>query len=133
MVEHAMWVWSDDGTLKDDSPQIQWLRGVNEAGEKTGRPMNIASSLKQWMIDTGFEDVTEKVFLLPMSTWPKDRRLKEAGLWESVVGPESIEAYGLRLYTQVLGWDAEEARALQEKVKRQVRDKSIHAYTKVYV
>ncbi|KAL1961876.1 hypothetical protein VTN77DRAFT_956 [Rasamsonia byssochlamydoides] len=132
IVEAAFWSWSDDGTLKDDSPYMQYIRDLNEAGEKLGREMNVAHKLKGWLINAGFEAVTEKVYLLPLGPWPKDPRLKEVGKWESIAAPESVEAYGLRLYTQILGWSVEEARNHQERVKKQLRERSLHAYCKVY-
>lgn len=133
IVEVAIWAWSDDGSLKEDSPYIQWLTHLNQAGDKTGRKMNVAPELRRWVTDAGFEDVTEKVYVVPLGPWPKDPRLKELGKWETVVAPESVEAYGLRLYTQILGRSPEEARTQQERVKKQFRERSLHAYTKVYV
>ncbi|KAL1981103.1 hypothetical protein VTN96DRAFT_3086 [Rasamsonia emersonii] len=132
IVEVAIWAWSDDGSLKEDSPYIQWLTHLNQAGDKTGRKMNVAPELRRWVTDAGFEDVTEKVYVVPLGPWPKDPRLKELGKWETVVAPESVEAYGLRLYTQILGRSPEEARTQQERVKKQFRERSLHAYTKVY-
>ncbi|KAL1963791.1 hypothetical protein VTN77DRAFT_7857 [Rasamsonia byssochlamydoides] len=43
VVELTAWVWSDDGTLKDDSPYMQYIRWVNGASGKSGRKLNIAS------------------------------------------------------------------------------------------
>ncbi|KAL1987703.1 hypothetical protein VTN96DRAFT_2543 [Rasamsonia emersonii] len=131
-VEHTAWAWSDDGTLKDDSPYMQYIRWLNEASEKSGRRINIAPELKQWMIDAGFEDVTEKVYMVPLGPWPKDPKLKEVGKWEYILAPESVEAYGLRLYTQVLGWSSDEAKIHHALVRQQLRDRTVHAYVKLY-
>lgn len=95
--------------------------------------MNVAPELRRWITDAGFEDVTEVVYVVPLGPWPKDPQLKELGKWESVAAPEAVEAYGLRLFTQILGWSSAEARTLQERVKKQLRERSVHAYTKVYV
>ncbi|KKA16612.1 UMTA methyltransferase family protein [Rasamsonia emersonii CBS 393.64] len=71
-VEIDVWAWSDDSTLKDDSPYMQYLRNLHEAGNRTGRKMNIAPNLKDWIKETGFEDVTESVYVVPLGPWPKD-------------------------------------------------------------
>ncbi|KAL1962249.1 hypothetical protein VTN77DRAFT_9905 [Rasamsonia byssochlamydoides] len=129
----TMWGWSDDGSLKDDSPYIQYLKNLHKAGEKIGRDVNIATKLKHWVEEAGFEDVVEKVYILPLGPWPKDPKLKELGKWTYIQFPDAIDAYGLRLYTQVLGWDANEAKIHHALVKQQLRDRSLHAYSKIYV
>jgi hypothetical protein len=133
VVEHTMWAWSDDGTLKDDSPYMQYMRLLNTASEDAGRTLNVAAELKQWVIDAGFDNVTEKVYFVPLGPWTRDKKLKEIGKWEYLLVPDSVEAYALRLYTQVLGWSSDEARIQYALVNQQLRDKSIHAYVKVYV
>lgn len=112
---------------------MQYIRWLNEASEKSGRRINIAPELKQWMIDAGFEDVTEKVYMVPLGPWPKDPKLKEVGKWEYILAPESVEAYGLRLYTQVLGWSSDEAKIHHALVRQQLRDRTVHAYVKLFV
>jgi len=107
LMESAMWAWSSDGSLKDDSPYMQFLRYLNEAAEKTDRKLNVVDELKQWMADGGFEDVKQDVRYIP---WVKDPAMKELGKWESFLAPDFVEAYGLRLYTQILGWSLDEAK-----------------------
>ncbi|KAL1989106.1 hypothetical protein VTN96DRAFT_5869 [Rasamsonia emersonii] len=131
--EIDVWAWSDDGSLKDDSPYMQYLRNLREAGEKTGRKMDVAPSLKHWIKEAGFEDVTERVYVAPLGPWPKDPKLKELGRWAYVENPDGVDAYGLRLYTQVLGWEPDAAKIHLALVKEQLRDKNLHAYSKVYV
>lgn len=131
--EFAVRAWSDDGTLKEDSPYAQYLKCLDEAGKKVGKELNIYDRLKQWVIDAGYTDVVEKVYILPLAPWPKDPTLKELGRWQAIGAQDAVEAYGLRLYTQVLGWSAEEAKVHYEMVKEQLRDRKVHAYTKMYV
>ncbi|KAE8382666.1 S-adenosyl-L-methionine-dependent methyltransferase [Aspergillus bertholletiae] len=131
--EFAIDAFSDDGTLKEDSPYREYINNLNKAGEMTGRPMNIATSLKTWMKDAGFEGVVETVYVIPYGPWPKDQKLKELGKWQYAQAPEGVEAYGLRLYTQVLGWSESEAKLHQALVKKQLSDRSLHIYGKLYV
>ncbi|GAB1194210.1 hypothetical protein APSETT444_003452 [Aspergillus pseudonomiae] len=131
--EFVIDAFSDDGTFKQDSPYREYINNLNKAGEITGRPMNVATSLQAWMKNAGFTSVTEVVYVLPYGPWPKDRQLKEIGKWQYVQAPEGVEAYGLRLYTQVLGWPESEAKLHQALVKEQLRDRSLHIYGKLYV
>ncbi|KAB8205482.1 S-adenosyl-L-methionine-dependent methyltransferase [Aspergillus parasiticus] len=131
--EFVIDAFSDDGTFKQDSPYREYINNLNKAGEITGRPMNVATSLKTWMKNAGFENVTEVVYVIPYGPWPKDPKLKEIGKWQYVQAPEGVEAYGLRLYTQVLGWPESEAKLHQALVKQQLRDRSLHIYGKLCV
>lgn len=93
--------------------------------------MKIAPNLKDWIKETGFEDVTESVYVLPLGPWPKDPKLKELGRWAYVRNPDAVDAYGLHVYTQVLGWEPDAAKIHLALVKEQLRDKSLHGYSKV--
>ncbi|KAN0072658.1 S-adenosyl-L-methionine-dependent methyltransferase [Elaphomyces granulatus] len=132
-LEPTFWAWSGDGSLKDDSPYMQYLRHLNEAAEKTGRKLNVAAELMGWMKEAGFEDVTQQIFIIPLGPWAKDPAMKELGKWEYILIPESVEAYGLRLYTQILEWTLDEAKIHLAQVKDQLLSRSLHAYSKIYV
>jgi hypothetical protein len=110
---------------------MQYLQNLRDAGERAGRPVDIAPQLKAWLEEAGFEDVTETVYPVPLGPWPKDRKLKEIGKYQYLHVPEATEAYGLRLYTQVLGWSEEEAKVHFALVKEQIQDRSMHAYNKL--
>lgn len=131
--EGSIWAWSDDGSLKPDSPYVQYLEHLDNASKISGRELNVYHKLKQWMIDAGFEDVTESVYLVPLAPWAKDKKLKELGRYYAAMAQDAVEAYGLRLYTQVLGWDTTKAQVHHALVKNQLRDRAVHAYTKLYV
>ncbi|CAI7659402.1 unnamed protein product [Penicillium bialowiezense] len=128
--ESAVWAWSDDGTLRADSPLFQYVQALDAAGRAMGRELNIYFKLKEWMIDAGFEDVQQITYYLPYSPWPRDPYLKEIGKYQAVMVQDAVESYGLRLCTQVLGWGAEPARIFQALVKKQLKDKHMHAYVK---
>lgn len=130
--ESAVWCWSDDRSLKDDSALMEWQRAVNKAAEMIGRELNIYHKLKGWMIEAGFEDVHMSVYTLPFSPWPRDPYLKALGKYQAVQLQQAIDSYSLRLYTQVLGWGSEVAQIHNAKVKHELRDKRLHAYVQTY-
>lgn len=63
-----------------------------------------------------------------MGPWPKDRRLKDIGYWTLMNSETSFEAYGLALFTRVLGMSGEEARAMCLRAQRDLKNKNIHVY-----
>lgn len=127
--ESAVWAWSDDGSLAFDSPLKQYLAALDDAGRKIGRELNIFKDLRRWAIDCGYEDVQEFSYYLPFSPWPVDPRLREIGRIQAMMVQDAVEAYGLRLCTQVLGWSADRTKLLQALVKAQLKDPKLHSYT----
>ncbi|KAJ5467328.1 hypothetical protein N7475_005080 [Penicillium sp. IBT 31633x] len=126
--ESAVWARSDDGSLKEGSALMEWQQALNFAGEKTGRELNIYHKLKDWLIEAGFEDVKLSVYALPFSPWPRDPHLKALGKFQAVQLQQAIDSYSLRLYTQVLNWSSDAAQIHNAVVKRELRDKKLHAY-----
>lgn len=129
--ESAVWGWSDDGSLTDDSPMMQYLMALDDAGKKIGRDLNIYQYLTRWLVDCGFEDVHEATYFLPFSPWPEDPNLKEIGKIQAIMVQDAIEAYGLRLCTQVLGWSPDHTKVLQSLVREQLKNPRMHSYTKM--
>lgn len=111
---------------------MEWQQAVNYAGDLTGRDLNIYFKLKDWMIAAGFVDVSVSVYTLPFSPWPRDPHLKQLGKYQAVQLQQAIDSYSLRLYTQVLGWSSDVALIHNAKVKKELRDKRLHAYVQTY-
>ncbi|GLI79699.1 hypothetical protein PoHVEF18_008039 [Penicillium ochrochloron] len=126
----AFWAYSDDGTCPDDSPLNRYLAALIQASEASGKPYNIQAYLKGWLIDAGFEDVTQLTYFLPYSPWPKYHYLKELGRYQQIMSQQAIEAYVLRLCTQVLGWGVDVSKIFQAQCRKQIGDRNVHAYVK---
>jgi hypothetical protein len=60
---------------------FRWLDLFNEAMEKRGFQMRVASTFKDLLTNAGFVDVVETKFEVPWGPWPEDRRKKAIGLW----------------------------------------------------
>jgi hypothetical protein len=80
------------------------------------------------MIDAGFVDVEEHILKLPVGPWPKDKRLKNVGLFEMVNMDEGLESLSLMLFTRALKWTREEVLMFLMDVRKATKDKSIHSY-----
>ncbi|KAI5787970.1 UMTA methyltransferase family protein [Pyronema domesticum] len=130
--EPAVWAWSDDGTLKDDSYYMQMQRLTEEASVKMGRRFNTAADQKQWMIDAGFVDVQEKIYILPFGPWPKNKKLKQIGFMQKQQLQDALEPYCLALFTRVLDWSNEQVADFLAKVREEIQSGKQHSYTKAY-
>jgi hypothetical protein len=123
---------SDDGTVKADSAnnkwQELWNEGVATVG-MTGRcdPLKMADQMKE----AGFVSVVVQHFKMPIGPWPKDKRLREAGVYNLIRMVDGLTGLSLRVFTQMLGWSTDEMEALLMQVRAEWRRKSIHCYIPV--
>jgi hypothetical protein len=126
--EKYPWFLSDDGTLAEGSPIQEWAKNFFEAAEKFGTPATCVQDLKSMMEKAGFIDVEEHILKLPVGPWPKDKRLKKVGLFESVNMQEGLEALTIKAFTKALGWSAEQVQLFMMDVRKQVKDRGVHSY-----
>ncbi|RDW66656.1 hypothetical protein BP5796_09405 [Coleophoma crateriformis] len=109
-----------------------WNSLCLEASEKTGRPWNTVQYWNSWLQEIGFEDVHEEVFLWPINMWPRDKGLKELGMWFREDVLSVLPATG-RLLTKGLGWSSEEVEVLLAGVRDDVKDRRVHMFEEVRV
>ncbi len=64
-----------------------------------------------------------------MSPWAKDPKLKGQGRYNQLAMLDSLQAYTLKLFTNVLGWPAVRAEMLIANVRKELMDHSIHMYS----
>jgi hypothetical protein len=124
---------SDDGTLTEDHELRQWGSLFLEASEKLGRRMDKTPSYKQMMEKAGFVDVVETQFKWPLNQWPKESYFKKLGEWTLINLDTNLEGLCMALFTRGLGWTTAEVNVFCTSVRKQLRDRNIHAYCAVYV
>lgn len=107
---------------------MQWGDAFCEAAEKFGTPCNTPQKLKGWMERAGFVDVEEHVLKLPVGTWPRDKRLKNVGLFEMVNMQEGLEALSMMAFTRALEWSPEKVQVFLADVRKQTKDRNVHSY-----
>jgi hypothetical protein len=119
----------DDNTMSESNAAKKHLELQVEALAKMGRPAHTGETLKALFENAGFEDVTVLNVKHPLGPWPKDRRLKHIGAMMLLNCATAFEAYGLALFTRVLGMDQEEALALCGDAFAAVKNRHNHTYT----
>ncbi|KAH0537106.1 hypothetical protein FGG08_006067 [Glutinoglossum americanum] len=119
---------SDDGTLPQQSTLRQYFRYVNEAFEKLSIDLRAPSNLSKMFRDAGFEDVHEKVYKIPLGTWPKNPVLKKVGLFQRTNFLEGLSAISLAPYTRVLGWSTEALEVWLTEVRKAILDEKTHSF-----
>lgn len=64
-----------------------------------------------------------------MSPWAKDPKLKHQGRYNQLAMLDSLQAYTLRLFTNVLQWPPVKAEMLIADVRKELMDPRIHMYS----
>jgi hypothetical protein len=80
------------------------------------------------LLDGGFENVQEKVWKVPIGTWPRDPKLKKAGLYNRAMLYDALQAVSLAPLTRGLKWSPEEVELFLVDVRKSLLDVSVHTY-----
>lgn len=124
-------MYCHDHTLEGTSFD-QWAKMCVEGAIKIGKPWTNAVHYKRWMEEAGFENVKEKIFEVPTSTWPKGKKQKELGMWFQADLMDVLGAT-MAMFTRVLGWSMETWERFLVDVRKDVSNRAIHAYMPVHI
>ena len=68
---------------------------MHGAGVKSGKPFDTASTMKAAIEATGFVNVREKEYKVPIRKWIKNARLKGAGKYNKAQILNGLEGYAV--------------------------------------
>jgi Methyltransferase domain len=120
---------SDDGSM-DGTALLEWQTHVKEAATKTGVEWTNVPNYKRWMIEGGFEDVTEVNFRWPSNQWSSVRKERLLGAWtQAQIDNGMLESVSTRLFIMKLGWSKERLDEFLARVNRDTKDPRIKAYS----
>jgi hypothetical protein len=99
-----------------------------EASRNLGRRLDVAPKYKDMMEKAGFTGIVEKRFKWPTNPWPRDKKYKDIGAGTLVNVDGGLEGLVMALFTRGLKWTPEETVVFCAAVRKQLRDRNIHAY-----
>ncbi|KAK7564384.1 S-adenosyl-L-methionine-dependent methyltransferase [Phyllosticta citricarpa] len=111
-----------------NSALLEWSDLFIGSAEKFGKTMRVIDNMKRWITDTGFQEVSEVRYKVPVGPWSSDTKLKEPGKWNMLYCYHGCEGWAMFLLTHVLGWKPEEVQLLVARFKQALKDKKTHAY-----
>lgn len=130
-------ICSDDNSIPEDWPPRKAVSLTLDAIRKTGRDFRTNDQLLKLLEDAGFVDIVSTTFKMPMSSWPKAKHLKQAGMLQMVNAETLYHSYGLALFTRVLGMSPEEATKVCDEARDatlfRARKERVHDWTPFYV
>ncbi|RAH49795.1 class I SAM-dependent methyltransferase [Aspergillus brunneoviolaceus CBS 621.78] len=127
--EFETWIRSDDGTDQQAVRIHEYQRKLDEASRRFGKRMNIASSVRGWMQDAGFQHVTDDTYKCPLGPWARNPHFKELGRMGKAAFFDTIEPYSLALLTRVMDYTYEQAQRYAQDVRHELVHGSFHIYT----
>ncbi|EFY85253.1 methyltransferase, putative [Metarhizium acridum CQMa 102] len=98
----------DDGTLNPCGPIVSWISDLILAADRMGRPTLLGPILKRAYENVGFVDVQQRVYKMPLNSWPKNRYLKQIGLLWGHNLVEGLSAFSYQLLHHGFNRSAEE-------------------------
>ncbi|KAJ9150724.1 Methyltransferase domain-containing protein [Pleurostoma richardsiae] len=121
---------SDDGTVAEDSAMGQWSKLWVEAGRKMSQTFQVVEHdiQRKSMEAAGFVDIQEKLFKVPIGSWPADPKQKEIGQFVQLFLEEDLEGHLTFISNVILGWSAQQILVFAALLRREMRSNKSHAY-----
>jgi hypothetical protein len=101
----------------------------NRIGVSMNLIFDIVPHIPTMLTDLNFEEVERVDKVVPLGPWPKDKGLKQIGLFFRLQFLEmALEAYTMALFTRN-GWSQEETQVLLAQVRNEIKSGKMHLYT----
>lgn len=125
---------TDDNTIPQDSRlrfwEEEWTRGVQKVGLRGACDPELVMAQ---MREVGLVNVHTRHFKMPIGPWPKDPKLREAGLFGMVNLLEGLHGLSVKIFTDLLGYSTTELEMLLLECRQECRNRRVHSYYPVYV
>jgi hypothetical protein len=119
--------------MADDYGFAVFIKNLAEGLSRFGVDLLGLDKNHELLKTAGFTHVEEKVFKVPIGTWPKDPRMKTIGSYNRSVISDALQGVSMGPYTRGLKWSAEEVEAFLTGVRKSLQDKSVHSYYTFHV
>ncbi|KAJ5241800.1 uncharacterized protein N7469_000127 [Penicillium citrinum] len=130
-LEFDIRLYSDDGSLKEDSLLARWGDNFIACGKRAGRSLTTQETMKAAIEKAGFVDVHEHLYRLPLGPWAKNEVLKEAGRINYHHWSAGLEGYAMWLLTKFGApepWTTDEVHVYLASIRKELADSKTHAY-----
>ncbi|KAF7563142.1 hypothetical protein G7046_g960 [Stylonectria norvegica] len=112
-----------DGTALE-----KWNGYIRDGISRLGRDVFAPFRCREYLLDAGFENVTQKKFVVPTSPWAKGHDEKVLGAMQMKSSLEGISGMTLWVFTKGLEWTREDVELFLVDVRKDLADRRIHAY-----
>ncbi|KAF4418862.1 methyltransferase [Fusarium acutatum] len=124
-----------DAVPPHEHPVAQYWTYINEGLAQLGVdfPAAAGGKLATKMQAAGFVNVTERVFHVPLGTWPKNQVLKTVGLYWRTILTDGLQAIALGPMSRGMGWSREQIEVFLVDVRRAYSDHTSLLYMPMHI
>ncbi|KAH6894151.1 S-adenosyl-L-methionine-dependent methyltransferase [Thelonectria olida] len=124
-----------NGMVPPEHPVAKYWQLITDGLSELGVNFHAAAggNLANMMREAGFVNVTERVFHVPLGTWPKNKVLKTVGLYWRTILMDGMQAIALGPLTRGLGWNREQVEMLLVDTRRAYLSNSILMYMPCHI
>ena len=119
---------SDDGSVTEANSLKLFAEDVARAASNIGMSLRMANEFFDLLEGAGFVNIEKKTFKLPIGPWPKDKRLKEVGLFYREQLLQGLHGFALGLLGRVSGWSHDEIQVCIAIVRKDIQNAAIRGY-----
>jgi len=123
----------DDSTLREDNQVDAFLKGVKDGLAAFGVSLLGMEKNPDNVRAAGFDNVEERVYKVPLGTWPRDQKMKTIGLYNRSMIYDGLQGISMGPFTRGLKWSTQEVETFLIGVRKALMDNSQHTYLPFHV
>jgi len=104
--------------MPDDWPLLKFYQHCCEGMKRFGLNPHVPATVADLLTAAGFTNVRVQVFNVPIGRWPRNRTLKEIGMYWQACIEDFLQAAGLGLLVKALGWSRDEVEVFLVDVRK---------------
>jgi hypothetical protein len=81
----------------------------------------------------GFVNIEERIYKVPLGTWPRDPKMKTIGLYNRSMIYDGLQGISMGPFTRGLNWSTLEVEAFLMGVRKALMDITQHTYLPFHV
>ncbi|RDL41662.1 S-adenosyl-L-methionine-dependent methyltransferase [Venustampulla echinocandica] len=122
-----------DNSMPVDNMVAQYWEFVAQGLANLGVNFKATLLLTDMMHEAGFTNVSTRVFHVPIGVWPKNKVLKQVGLYWRTILMDGLEPIALGPFTRGLGWSKAQVDVYLVEVRKAYMDNSVHSHMPLYI
>lgn len=126
---------SSNNSMGPDHPVAGFWKNINDGLTQLNVDFKAASTgrLVNLMRQAGFVNIVDRVMHIPIGTWPKNKILKQVGLYWRTILLDGLQAIALGPLTRGLHWSREQVEVYLIDVRRGYHDNSALMYMPLHI
>ncbi|EMR72095.1 putative methyltransferase domain-containing protein [Eutypa lata UCREL1] len=113
----------------EDCALKEWGEKIIEAASRIGRHWTNAQYYSAWLQELGCVNIVETREHVGLNPWMKGGRNKQLAMLLGNDMSNGLESMSMALFTRVLGWEPERVHELLERVRQDMADPKVRAYS----